>query len=160
MSLVFDAILPAPFGAIGIRTQDDYLLGLSLLPEVPASTEAQVAATPFVHSVIHQLQAYLNDPHAGLDIPIAITGTPFQRRVWRAIASIPSGETRSYGELAEMVGSGPRAVANACGANQVPLVIPCHRIVARHGLGGFMQGDPRGLLIKQWLLQHEQLASA
>lgn len=160
MSFVFDAILPAPFGAIGIRTQDDYLLGLSLLPEVPASTEAQVAATPFVLSVIHQLQAYLNDPHAGLDMPTAITGTPFQRRVWRAIASIPSGETRSYGELAEMLGSGPRAVANACGANQVPLVIPCHRIVARHGLGGFMQGDPRGLLIKQWLLQHEQLASA
>jgi methylated-DNA-[protein]-cysteine S-methyltransferase len=82
-------------------------------------------------------------------------GTVFQQRVWQAIASIPLGQTRSYGQLAEQLNSGPRAVANACGANRIPLIIPCHRVLAKNGLGGFMQGKKNGLNIKRWLLAHE-----
>ncbi|MBU3737317.1 MAG: MGMT family protein, partial [Methylobacterium sp.] len=78
-----------------------------------------------------------------------------------ALRSIPAGRTLTYGELAASLGSGARAVANACGANPVPLVIPCHRVVARDGLGGFMQGRASAALqIKQWLLQHERSGSA
>jgi methylated-DNA-[protein]-cysteine S-methyltransferase len=82
-------------------------------------------------------------------------GTAFQRRVWQAIAAIPVGQTRTYGQIARQIGSGPRAVANACGANNTPLLIPCHRVVAQNGIGGFMQSKQNGLLIKQWLLAHE-----
>lgn len=150
----YDAIIPAPFGAVAISSRDDFLVELTLLAGVHAE---QVSSSPFVQQVASQVSEYLRDAAMPLDIAYAVKGTPFQRRVWRAIAAIPCGQTLSYGELADKVASGPRAVANACGANQVPLFIPCHRVVAKHGLGGFMQGNEYGLAIKQWLLQHEQV---
>ena len=155
MSHPFDAIIPTPFGAVGIRTQDDFLVGLELLAE--PHTEL-VSINPFVQNVASQVKQYLTNPHTAFDVPYVVKGTPFQKRVWRAIAAIPSGQTLSYGELAAKLGSGPRAVANACGANQVPLLIPCHRVVAKNGLGGFMQGKASGLAVKQWLLAHEEKA--
>jgi methylated-DNA-[protein]-cysteine S-methyltransferase len=148
----FEAIIAAPFGAIGIRAQDEFLTGISLVPE--ALPEKQ-SAQPFVQQIVEQLRAYLHDPATPLHIAYAVKGTPFQKRVWQAIARIPSGQTLSYGELAQQVGSGPRAVANVCGANQVPLFIPCHRVVSKNGIGGFMQGDENGLKVKRWLLAHE-----
>lgn len=152
MKEYFDAIIPAPFGAIGISAQDDFLTGVSLVPEaLPEKNSAQ----PFVQQVAEQIRAYLRNPTTSLQIPYAVKGTPFQKRVWQAMAAIPSGQTLTYGELAQKVGSGPRAVANVCGANQVPLFIPCHRVVAKNGLGGFMQGDLHGLMVKRWLLAHE-----
>ena len=73
---------------------------------------------------------------------------------------IPAGSTITYADLAQRAASGARAVANACGANPVPVIIPCHRVVARHGLGGFMRGREAGALgIKQWLLAHERSES-
>ncbi|MDR1529914.1 MAG: methylated-DNA--[protein]-cysteine S-methyltransferase [Burkholderiales bacterium] len=84
-------------------------------------------------------------------------GTPFQQRVWKALQSIPSGEPSTYGEIARRLDTAPRAVGGACGANPIVLVIPCHRVVGRHSLGGFMHaeaGDP--LRIKRWLLDHEE----
>lgn len=151
----YDAVIAAPFGAVAIQAQDDFLIRLELLAEPQAELRS---ANAFVQSVAAQIGEYLRNPRALLSMPLAVKGTPFQRRVWEAIAAIPSGQTLSYGELAAKVGSGPRAVANVCGANQVPLFIPCHRVVAKHGLGGFMQGDARGLAIKTWLLEHEKQA--
>lgn len=149
----FDAIIAAPFGAVGIRAQDDFLVEVELL----ATTQPEKPSVDvFVQNVANQLKQYFHNPKAALDVPYVVKGTPFQKRVWRAIAAIPSGQTLSYGELAAKVGSGPRAVANVCGANQVPLVIPCHRVVAKNGLGGFMQGKDNGLRVKQWLLDHEK----
>ena len=151
----FDAVIPAPFGAVGIRVQDDFLVRLQLMP---APQPERSSANPFVQHVVQVLKRYLQDSDTPLDIPIAVTGTPFQQRVWRAIAAIPAGQTLTYSELADKVASGPRAVANVCGANHVPLVIPCHRVVAKSGLGGFMQGEQDGLTVKQWLLDHEAKA--
>lgn len=94
-----------------------------------------------------------------LKLPVALRGTDFQRRVWSAIASIPYGETRSYNEIAELIGKphAYRAVANACGANPVPLVIPCHRVVRKDGsLGGYALGADR----KKYLLEMEKRNSA
>jgi methylated-DNA-[protein]-cysteine S-methyltransferase len=82
-------------------------------------------------------------------------GTPYQQRVWQAISAIPRGQVLTYGDIAAQIGSGPRAVANACGANNIPLIVPCHRVVAKGGIGGFMQGNKDGLKIKKWLLKHE-----
>ncbi|HWU82843.1 MAG TPA: methylated-DNA--[protein]-cysteine S-methyltransferase [Methylophilaceae bacterium] len=152
MDTYFDAIVAAPFGAVGVRVKDDFLVGLQL---IPSSRAEQTSSDPFVQHVAQQIKRYLQDPHMTFDIPFAVIGTPFQKRVWRAIAAIPPGKTLTYSELAEKVASGPRAVANVCGANQVPLVVPCHRVVAKTGLGGFMQGQRDGLAVKQWLLDHE-----
>jgi len=149
----YDAVIKAPFGAIGISSQDDFLVKVELLGQ-PLPEKS--SSLPFVQQTTRQILEYLNDPRSPLDIPFAVKGTPFQKRVWRAIATIPSGETWTYGELADKVSSGPRAVANVCGANHVPLVIPCHRVVAKSGLGGFMQGKENGLAVKQWLLDHEK----
>lgn len=149
----FDAVISAPFGSVGIRAQDDFLVGVELIPQALAEKQSSL---PFVQDISNQVRQYLNNPDATLNAPYAVKGTHFQKRVWQAIADIPSGQTLSYSELAEKVGSGPRAVANVCGANQVPLFIPCHRIVAKNGIGGFMQGNTHGLKVKQWLLEHER----
>ena len=153
MKYDYDAVVAAPFGAVAIQARDDFLTRLELFAEPLAEVASDNA---FVQNVARQVSEYLRNPQTVLSIPFAVKGTPFQRRVWQAIAAIPSGKTLSYGELADRVGSGPRAVANVCGANQVPLFIPCHRVVAKNGLGGFMQGDARGLAIKTWLLEHEK----
>ena len=151
--LKFDAIVPSPFGAVGVVAQDDFVTTLTLLPNQQQEKTSEQA---FVQSVVRQIKQYFAKPDQVIDVPIAVKGTPFQRRVWQAISTVPAGKTITYTELAKMVNSGPRAVANACGANQVPLVVPCHRVVAKQGLGGFMQGEDKGLAIKAWLLQHEQ----
>jgi methylated-DNA-[protein]-cysteine S-methyltransferase len=152
MAKNYDAVIPAPFGAVGICTQDDFLTGVTL---IPAAQAEKYSSNVFTQYVANQIGQYFRNPQALLDAPFAVKGTPFQRRVWQAIADIPRGQTLTYGELAEKVGSGPRAVANVCGANQVPLFIPCHRVVAKNGLGGFMQGTENGLEVKKWLLSHE-----
>lgn len=152
MAKNYDAVIPAPFGAVGICTQDDFLTEVTLLPIAQVEKSS---SNVFIQYVANQIGQYFQNPQASLDVPFAVKGTPFQRRVWRAIAAIPCGQTLTYGELADKVSSGPRAVANVCGANQVPLLIPCHRVVAKNGLGGFMQGKENGLKVKQWLLHHE-----
>ena len=83
-------------------------------------------------------------------------GTDYQARVWDQIRKIPYGATQTYGEIAKIIKSGPRAVGNACRCNNLLLIVPCHRVVSATGLGGFM-GDSDGSLVKrkQWLLKHE-----
>ncbi|MCF7991219.1 MAG: methylated-DNA--[protein]-cysteine S-methyltransferase [Thiohalocapsa sp.] len=106
-----------------------------------------------------ELNAYFRDPLHRPALAPAISGTPFQRRVWHAISAIPPGSTRTYGAIAAELGSAARAVGGACRANPCPLVVPCHRVVARRGLGGFA-GDAGARLveIKRWLLAHERAA--
>lgn len=153
----YQAVIAAPFGTLGILSEDGLLCGIDFLP---AGTPLQAAADPASLDACRKLRAYLRDASAPLDLDLRLAGTEFQQRVWRAIQAIAPGRTQTYSELAQHVGSGPRAVANACGANPIPLIIPCHRVVARHGLGGFMGGrNPSALAIKQWLLQHERSRS-
>jgi len=151
-----DALIKTPFGAIAISAEGGQL-AIELLA-VPACSHVQLAKAStdtLVVQACEQVLQYLQQPAASIDFPLTQQGTAFQQRVWQAIAAIPPGQVRTYGMLAREIGSGPRAVANACGANKLPLLVPCHRVVAQHGLGGFMQGKHGGLLIKQWLLKHE-----
>jgi O-6-methylguanine DNA methyltransferase len=100
------------------------------------------------------LQRNLEGSEPDLDLPLDIRATSFQRRVWEALRAIPYGETRTYGEIAAAVGSprAARAVGQACGANPVSIIVPCHRVVAEGGkLGGYGWGLER----KRWLLDHE-----
>lgn len=103
-----------------------------------------------------QLDAYFSGNLKVFDYPVSAQGTAFQQRVWQAIASIPYGQVVSYGDIAKLIGSAPRAVGQACGKNPLPIVVPCHRVVASHGLGGFGLGNNESdLAIKKWLLVHE-----
>lgn len=153
MDAKFEALIIAPFGAVVISLQTNQL-AINLLTESP-SQENIYSAQPLVKQAYTQIMQYLQQPSAPFNLPVEVQGTPFQQRVWQAIAAIPVGKTATYGELANQIGSGPRAVANACGANKMPLIIPCHRLLAQNGIGGFMQGKQDGLKIKRWLLAHE-----
>ncbi len=149
--LQYDAILLVPFGAIGIAVQGVQVV-IELLTE---KHEPKPAQHKIAERVAAQIEAYLSNAYNDFNLPIVYKGTPFQRRVWQAVSAIPCGRVLTYGEIAQQIGSGPRAVANACGANHLPLVIPCHRVVAKNGLGGYMRGQADGLKIKKWLLKHE-----
>jgi len=157
MTQEFHTIISAPFGAVGLRVVNGNLIGAEFLP---IGTEPYLAADSVARAISRQIADYLSDATTVLQVPLQANGTVFQRRVWQALCTIPLGSTWTYAELAERVGSGPRAVANACGANPIPIVIPCHRVVAKNGLGGFMQGcADDSLNIKQWLLDHERRKS-
>ena len=97
-----------------------------------------------------QLDAYFDGELTEFDLPLAPAGSAYQKRVWQALRGIPYGETRSYQQIAAAVGGSARSVGQANGRNPIPLIIPCHRVVARSHLGGYSGGD--GLATKQWLL--------
>ena len=101
-----------------------------------------------------QLEAYFAGRLEVFDLPLALDGTPFQVKVWRAVAEIPYGQTRAYGDVARRIRrpSAVRAVGAANGANPIAIVVPCHRII---GSGGSLVGYGGGLERKRWLLQHE-----
>lgn len=151
----YSAVVAAPVGLLGIRMRDGRLAGIDFGPGVSALHVAPDAAT---REVLDQLFHYFEDPGWRFELPLAMGGTPFQRRVWEALRDIPSGTTRSYGDLARTLGSSPRAVGGACRRNPVPIVVPCHRIIAAAGgAGGFMgRRDGDALSIKMWLLGHER----
>lgn len=151
---VYAAKVKAPFAVLGLRTSGGSLTGIEYLPR---GERAQPPADAVAERACRQLECYLADPQFRFTLPLAPQGTAFRRRVWDALASIPVGESRTYGEMARMLATAPRAVGGACGANPIALVIPCHRVVGSQGsLGGFMgaiDGDP--ITIKRWLLAHE-----
>jgi len=149
----YQAILASPFAMLAIRCNDVALQGLDFLP---LSVAPQTATNELAEKVCAQLRNYLRHPDTVFDVPLAPHGTAHQQKVWRALLEIPRGETRQYGELTKELGSAAQAVGQACGANPIALIIPCHRVVSKTGLGGFMRhanGDE--LNIKRWLLQHE-----
>lgn len=150
----YQAKLLVPFGVLGIRCDDEALTRIDFLAvdEMP-----QPAESIFAEIACLQLLCYLQNPDVGFTVPLKLDATSHQRRVWSAMLAIPRGQVMSYGELARELNSSAQAVGQACGANPVPIVIPCHRVVGKTGLGGFMKhkgGAP--LDIKRWLLAHEQ----
>jgi methylated-DNA-[protein]-cysteine S-methyltransferase len=100
-----------------------------------------------------QLHAYFDGELTAFDLPLAPAGTPYRLAVWRALQDIPFGATRSYTDIAARAGGSARSVGQANGDNPIPLIIPCHRVVASTHLGGYSGGD--GLTTKRWLLSHE-----
>jgi len=154
----YQACVAAPFAVLAIRCKDDAVTGIDFLP---LGTALVPPSNGMADKMSVALRRYLHDPFSPFELPLELHGTPFQRRVWDALRRIPVSETITYAELARQLGSGARAVANACGANPLPIVIPCHRVVAKNGLGGFMRGsEVASLEIKRWLLNHERSTSS
>lgn len=142
-----------PYGSFVLTAEGDEIVGAQWgrAPSTAAET-----------TVLRRARRWLDDYFAGnfcaLDFSLRADGTPFQREIWAAIAAIPPGVTRTYGDIARDLKSGPRAVGGACGANPIAILIPCHRVLgADGGLGGYSGG--RGVATKHQLLTHEGVAA-
>lgn len=152
---LFSAIVEVPFGAIGIRTEVGAVRELVYLPP---TFDEKAPTDKLAEKAARQVERYFVEPDFRFDLPLVEAGTAFQRKVWDVIAAIPRGDVLTYGEVARIIRSAPRAVGQACGANWFPLVIPCHRVTAAGGLGGFSHHDDETgfhLGVKRWLLAHE-----
>lgn len=159
-SELFSAIVAAPFGAVGIRTDAGSVRELVYLPPHFAEKDANDAVAELA---AQQVTQYFADPDFVFSLPLMQAGSAYQQKVWAAIRAIARGTVRTYGQVARDIGSAPRAVGQACGANWFPLIIPCHRVTAAGGLGGFASHDDENgfhLSVKRWLLQHEGATSS
>ena len=153
---MFDVIVEFPRMNVGVKTRAGRVAELRYLPP---SSALRAPKNALAERAARQLERYREDPAARFDLPLLIQGTVFQRRLWEALCDIPCGRTLTYGALAKRLGAEPRAVGQACGDNRLPIVIPCHRVVAANGLGGFAHASSGYLLeAKRWLLTHESRA--
>jgi methylated-DNA-[protein]-cysteine S-methyltransferase len=147
------AAIAAPFGVLTLEAQGNELLAIEFdthpSPRIPP-------ATPFLQEAARQFDAYFQDPRQTLSLKTPQVGTPYQQSVWQNLFAILLGSVKSYAQIAADLHSGPRAVAGACRANRFPIIVPCHRAVASHGLGGYCGAiDGPFIDIKRWLLRHE-----
>jgi methylated-DNA-[protein]-cysteine S-methyltransferase len=148
-----DVVIDFPRFKVGVKTRDERVVEIKYLPSSASSVSAQ---TPLAERAAKQLERYRDNPDTTFDLPLLIEGSQLQRSVWDAMCAIPRGSTRTYGDLAREIGADARAIGQACGDNRLPIVIPCHRIVAADGLGGFGHATGGYLLeVKRWLLAHE-----
>jgi len=172
--------------ALGIRVDNNTLVGIEFLdPEISVlETRANKTVTTtvtitgntrhpvnqgtnknnkpitgYAKEVVNQLEHYFKDPDWCFTLNLGKDGTAFQQRVWKKLQDIPHNKKYTYGDVAKSISSSPRAVGGACRSNPVPIVVPCHRVVAANGLGGFCGSKnkkSKKLQIKQWLLEHEK----
>lgn len=143
-----------PQGVCAVMLGDDEpALVRALAERFPRAT--RVPGEPGFSDTLRQVAALIDAPGSPCALPLDLQGTVFQRRVWRALQAIPAGTTLSYGELARRIGapSSVRAVAAACGANPVAVIVPCHRVV---GADGALTGYRWGVARKQALLERER----
>lgn len=149
--------LASPIGQLRICARDHAIVGLDLPNHANApqcgNSEAR-PDNPTLQRAAAQLQQYFAGTRRRFDLPLAAGGTEFQRIVWSALALIPFGETRSYGQIARQIGrpSASRAIGAANGRNPISIIVPCHRVIGADGsLIGYGGGEPA----KRWLLDHE-----
>ena len=139
--------LHTPVGDITLSEEDGQIVALDW------GWGRDQAETGLLCRAREQLHAYFDGQCLGFELPLAPQGSPYRRRVWQALRAIPPGETRTYQDIARVAGGSPRSVGGANGANPIPILIPCHRVVAVGGIGGYSGGD--GLSTKRYLLDHE-----
>ena len=154
--------LKTPLGVLRVAASEDSVLSIELprrrsepaLERWLRSHMPHSAETEVLHAALAQLREYFAGKRQAFDVPVDPAGTEFQRRVWDAVRAIPFGETTSYGKIAAALGSSQlaRAVGAAVGANPIPIIIPCHRVI---GADTSLTGYGGGLRRKIWLLRHE-----
>ncbi len=149
----FDAVWSSPLGRIGLRLQGECLAAVAIVADNAA---LRAPATALAKEAQRQFEAYFRAPTFRFDLPLLPQGTLFQQRLWHELQGIASGDVATYGELAVRLHSGARAIGGACRRNPWLIVVPCHRVVAAGGHGGYA-GQSAGdwLALKQRLLRHE-----
>jgi methylated-DNA-[protein]-cysteine S-methyltransferase len=158
----FDAIsrMESPIGRLEIIARGDVIVGLTierdgLLPHDSTPTKNSAV----IEQAVTQLGEYFAGKRREFSVPVSLAGTPFQNSVWNALTQIPFGAVRSYGDVGMTTGrsTAGRAVGGAVGANPVPIIVPCHRVLASDGrITGYSGGN--GIPTKVWLLDHEGIA--
>ena len=146
----------SPVGPLTLIETDGHLTRLTWKTpsDWNAAEPVENEPTPLLAEAARQLSAFFSGETLTFELPLKPAGTAFQQAVWDAMCKIPPGETQSYGELADAVGGVARAVGGACGANPIPIIIPCHRVLAAGGrMGGFSGSG--GVETKRFLLAHE-----
>ncbi len=149
----FQFVVASAIGPIGVNTSQGRVDGVEFLDmrSQPFSSD-----DPFAVEVAERLKQYFSGSCSNISLPLNLRGTDFQKRVWRILSKIEPGTVRTYGDIAEELNTSPRAVGNACRANPIPVIIPCHRVVSASGIGGFAgTTSGRRISIKRWLLRHE-----
>jgi methylated-DNA-[protein]-cysteine S-methyltransferase len=153
---MYEISYTSPLGVLRLLASEDGLVGVYWPGHKPAPKLAcaERHSTPVLAQTAKQLDAYFAGVREIFDLPLAPRGTPFQHAVWRALAQIPFGETRSYSDIAKAVGraSAVRAVAAANARNPLSIIVPCHRVI---GKDGTLSGYAGGIETKRWLLAHE-----
>lgn len=140
----------SPVGPLTLFEEDGAIIAV----EWGWPPETDEPPAPVLERASQQLDAYFQGKLQAFDLPLDPMGTPFQKKVWQALARIPFGATRSYGELAAELETAPRALGGACGRNPLPILIPCHRVLAAdRSLGGYSGMD--GVDTKRFLLRLE-----
>ncbi|MGE0745759.1 MAG: methylated-DNA--[protein]-cysteine S-methyltransferase [Rhodospirillales bacterium] len=141
-------VVSSPLGPLTVTERDGAIATLDW------ADAAAGTPTPLLERAGRQLQDYFDGRLRSFDLPLAPDGTPFLRKIWRRLATIPYGKTVTYGALARATSTAPRAVGMACGRNPIPIIIPCHRVI---GLNGAMTGysGAGGLDTKKHLLEFE-----
>jgi len=128
--------IKSPLGPLTLFSENDAIVALEF-GEVTGGK-----SSPLLKEARFQLAAYFKGKLKGFDLPLKAAGTDFQKAVWNLMVEIPYGSTRSYGELSDELKSAPRAIGGACGKNPIPIIVPCHRILAaNHKIGGFSGGE-------------------
>lgn len=161
--------ISTPVGLMQAVMANQQLVELAFISSIDALEDASTvdpATYPkLVADVAKDVQRYFDKPHKDWLVDLSkatkspqyqLSGTPLYQTIWRVMQTIPSGETRTYGDIAAEVGTGPRVVGSACRTNPFALMIPCHRVVASNGLGGYYGKTAEGISIKQALLAWEQ----
>ncbi len=146
------AYFSSPIGPLWIEEEDGALIRLGW----GAPTGPEDELTPLLREARGQIAAYFAGERTRFDLPLTVHGSAFQRAVCDAMLAIPFGETRTYGDIARDLGASAQAVGNACGANPIALIIPCHRVLGADGLGGYSGAG--GIETKVALLRHEGAA--
>lgn len=161
LTMSFNAIVKAPFGSVGVRL-NSARTHIQELVYLPADSKEQKPDCELADRASEQVKAFIANPQLKFDLPLLEQGTEFQNKVWRVIASLENGQTLTYKQIGQMIACGaPRAVGGACGANPYPLIVPCHRVVATKGIGGFAHNDGGFYVgVKRWLLAHEGVVYA
>jgi methylated-DNA-[protein]-cysteine S-methyltransferase len=144
--------LDSPVGRLALEADGETLTGVRWAGSGERAANAR--PSPVLEEARRQLERYFARKLRTFDLPLAATGTDFQKSVWKAMREIPYGETATYGGIAMLLGSGPRAVGTACGRNPIPIIVPCHRVLGSGGSEGGYSGG-RGLPTKRKLLALE-----
>ena len=139
--------LHTPVGDISVSEEDGTIVS------VDWGWGSRQGETRLLRRARDQLHRYFDQELTAFDLPLAPSGSAYQQGVWRALCTIPYGATKTYRDIARVAGGSPRSVGQANGNNPIPIIIPCHRVVATKHIGGYSGGD--GLDTKQWLLALE-----
>ena len=147
-TIEFQYVLPSPVGKLGLVVSEQSVRYLSYVGD---QCKVKIPKNGMAYSVYQQLLEYFQQKRKKFDLPLSPLGTDYQKRVWQRLLKISYGESLTYGDMAEHLDSGPRAIGNACRWNPISIIVPCHRVVSKTDIGGYT-GKVAGMTVERKIL--------